>query len=936
MTPSDEPITDQPQRFLNRELSWLAFNARVLAQAEDESVPLLERLKFCAIYASNLDEFFQVRVAGLKEQVAAGVTKAPPDGLSPLAQLAAIRDEVHVQAWRLEWVHNESLLPALAAEDIWILDLEDLDRDELKVAQAEFEHRIFPVLTPLAVDPSHPFPYISNLSLSLAVLVDDPDMPGYRFARLKVPPSLPRFVEVGVNRFVPVEQVIVAHLDQLFPGLGVVGGWPFRVTRNADMTLDDEDADDLLEMIELELRRRRFGRAIRLEIDQSMPEDAQELLVRELDLEQGDVYVYDGMLDYTGYWQLMDIDRADLADQPAPPVTPRRLRDIEDSRDFFARIQRADIMVHHPYESFSASVSEFVRQASLDPDVLAIKLTLYRTSGDSPIIESLIRAAETGKQVAALVELKARFDEEANIGWARRLEEAGVHVVYGLVGLKIHTKTALVVRSEADGVRRYCHVGTGNYNPKTARIYEDVGVLTADLGVGDDLTQLFNFLTGYGRDVAYERLLVAPQSLRQPLAELIRNEMAAPPGTGRIVLKMNSLVDAELIDLLYEASAAGVRVDLIIRGICCLRAGVPGLSENITVRSLVGRYLEHSRILCFGNGEGPGVPAYYIGSADLMPRNLDRRVEVMIRIDDVVGQERLAEILTVNLDDTSLAWELGPDDVYHRIRGDVNAHLEFERLALERARPPEPLRPRPVAPPSPPVEYAIAVGRRASADAPVPEVAGAPRSDGAVARAEARPVSRSFRPAIERRRPPTPPDPGSVEQGTARLSALSFSSSAIDTPDMPGRPESEATQQPPIRAAGCVVYRTGIDISGSERPEVLVVHRPHYDDWSFPKGKCEPGESDLECALRELEEETGYRGRVETELRAAEYTVGARSKIVRYWLLAHSGGRFQANDEVDAIRWLPVSDAARLLTYDHDRSLLDSVPIEASPRRAGR
>ncbi|MEL7157087.1 MAG: polyphosphate kinase 1, partial [Actinomycetota bacterium] len=791
MSQSADPITTSPERFINRELSWLAFNSRVLAQAEDESIPLLERLKFCAIYASNLDEFFQVRVAGLKEQVAAGVSKAPPDGLSPLAQLAAIRDEVRVQAWRLEWVHTEQLLPGLADAGIAVLDIEDLSRDELKIARAEFENRIFPILTPLAVDPSHPFPYISNLSISLAVLVDDPDELGYQFARLKVPPSLPRFIELGDERFVPIEQVIVAHLDQLFPGVEVIGGWPFRVTRNADMTLDDEDADDLLEMIELELRRRRFGRAIRLELDQSMPLEAQELLVRELDLDPDDVYLYNGLLDFTGYWQLMGIDRSDLKVPDTPAVTPRRLRDIEDSRDFFDRVRRADLVVHHPYESFSASVSEFIRQASLDPDVLAIKLTLYRTSGDSPIIESLIRAAELGKQVAALVELKARFDEEANITWARRLEEAGVHVVYGLVGLKIHTKTALVVRSEGDGIRRYCHVGTGNYNPRTARIYEDVGILTADVDVGNDLTQLFNYLTGYGRDVAYERLLVAPQSLRQPLEELIDGEIAAPAGTGRILLKMNSLVDADLIDRLYAASQAGVRIDLIVRGICCLRAGVPGLSDNISVRSLVGRYLEHSRIYCFGNGGGEGIPAYYIGSADLMPRNLDRRVEVVIRVDDVPSQERLAEVLTVNLADTALAWELRADDVYHRLDGDENTHLVFERMAVERAAPPETTRPMTVRrPPSPPVEFALGAPRSG------------PRSGLRAAQpttARPAPISQPP-PSTPRVLPPLPSSPSAVAPAasvTAPLpSASPAGSRAEQTPEPTTQDEPEPIRGP--------------------------------------------------------------------------------------------------------------------------------------------
>ena len=698
-----ELVTDAdekpPPRYLNRELSWLDFNARVLAQAEDQRLPLLERLKFCAIYASNLDEFFMVRVAGLKDQVAGGVTRSTPDGLSPLGQLAEIRKEVDAQAARLQRVQTEDIIPALANEGIEVLDWDKLTLADQKLATGEFENRIFPVLTPLAVDPGHPFPYISSLSLNLAVLVLDPETDQHRFARLKVPPSLPRFIALPDNRFVAAEQVIVAHLDQMFPGMEVVGGWPFRVTRNADLTLDEE-ADDLLEAVELELRRRRFGRAIRLEVGDDMPNEVRQLLHRELDLDEEDIFSYDGWLDASGYWQFQSLDRGDLKVPLTPGVVPRRLRDMEGSRDLFRRIGAGDVFLHHPYDSFGSSVTEFVRLAARDPDVLAIKLTLYRTSGDSPIISALIRAAEQGKQVAALVELKARFDEEANITWARRLEEAGVHVVYGLVGLKIHAKTVLVVRDEPDGIRQYCHVGTGNYNSKTARIYEDVGVLTADPGVGEDLTQLFNFLTGYGRDVSYQRLLVAPHSLRPSLEDLVEAEMQAPVGTGRIIFKMNSLVDARIIDRLYEASQAGVRVDLIVRGICCLIPGVPGMSNNIRVRSLVGRNLEHSRLYYFAHGgmldsdgeefdgldgDGGDLERFYLGSADLMPRNLDRRVEVLLRIDDPTSRERMHEILRINLEDTALAWELQSDGTYERIDGEDNAHDNFEQLATERS-----------------------------------------------------------------------------------------------------------------------------------------------------------------------------------------------------------------------------------------------------------
>lgn len=684
---------DHTDRFNNRELSWLEFNKRVLAQAEDTSLPLLERLKFCAIYASNLDEFFMVRVAGLADQVAAGITQTPPDGMPPAAQLDEIRKVVSKQIHRLERVHVDRLHGALGEQGIRISNWEELAARDKRWATLEFEQRIFPVLTPLAVDPGHPFPYISTLSLNLAVLINDRDAGQRRFARVKVPPAIRRFMQMPSGDFVPVEQVIAAHLDALFPGMKVIGSWPFRVTRNADITLDDEDADDLLEAVEVELRRRRFGRAIRLEIDHTMPRQTREMLVRELDLDEGDVNLYRGLLDCTGYTQFDSLRRADLKRPTFVGVTPGPLAEIEGSSDFFDRIRANNVLVHHPYESFSASVSEFVHQASVDPKVLAIKLTLYRTSGDSPIVQSLIRAAERGKQVAVLVELKARFDERANIEWARRLEEAGVHVAYGLVGLKIHTKTSLVVRDEPDGMRRYCHIGTGNYHPKTARVYEDIGILTASSEVGDDLTQLFNFLTGYSRDVEFSRLIVAPHHLRQSLSELISRETEAAKGSGHIIFKMNSLVDASLIDQLYAASQAGVQIDLIVRGICCLRPGVPGLSENIRVRSLVGRYLEHSRIYYFANGADPDAAAeYYIGSADLMPRNLDRRLEALLEVRTPESRDRLEEILRINLADDSIAWELDQNGRYRRVTGGtVNAHDYFEAAAVERARSLDPL-----------------------------------------------------------------------------------------------------------------------------------------------------------------------------------------------------------------------------------------------------
>jgi polyphosphate kinase len=677
-------------RYLNRELSWLDFNGRVLALASDPNVPLLERAKFLAIYSQNLDEFFQVRVAGLKDQVAAGVTTTTPDGRTPAQQLLDLRDGADQLNETALAVFAHEIVPALHEVGIVFSSWDDLVDDDRKYLDEVFEERIFPVLTPLAVDPGHPFPYISDLSLNLAVVVRDPVTLARRFARVKVPLLLPRFVVMpDGERFVALESVIAAHLGSLFPGMEIEGQYPFRVTRNADLTLEDEEADDLLAAVEFELRRRRFGRAVRLEVDTSMSDEIRELLERELDVDAEDVYEYDGPIDLGGLWSLHSVDRADLKDPVWVPVTQARLaRDDDEQVNFFREIRQGDILMHHPYSSFATSVEEFIRQASVDPKVLAIKLTLYRTSGDSSIIQSLIRASERGKQVAALVELKARFDEEKNIEWARELEKAGVHVVYGLVGLKIHTKTTLVVREEQEGMRRYCHVGTGNYNPKTARLYEDLGLLTCDPDIGADLTQLFNFLTGYGRDVEYRKLLVAPHDLRPRIAELIANE-ANRGSAGRMVLKMNSLVDAEMIDALYAASQAGVSIDLIIRGICCLRPGVPGLSENIRVRSIVGRYLEHARIYHFAHGSDEGGPSYYIGSADLMPRNLDRRVEALVPVDDPALREQLDEILDVELADDVLAWTLRADGTWHKesVEGGIDSHRRLQELALARRRP---------------------------------------------------------------------------------------------------------------------------------------------------------------------------------------------------------------------------------------------------------
>jgi polyphosphate kinase len=673
--------------YLNRELSWLAFNSRVLALADHDEAPVLERVKFLAIFSSNLDEFFQVRVALLKEQQAARAGGTSPDGLTPSEQLRLVSAKVAEQLERQAEIFSKGVVPALAEAGIALSDWASLGEDDRAYLIDVFETRIFPVLTPLAVDPGHPFPHISSLSLNLAVVVRNSRTGERRFARIKVPPLLPRFIALPDNeRLVPLEQVIAARLDVLFPGMEIESHCAFRVTRNADLDLEEGEADDLLEAIDLELRRRRFGRAVRLEIDSSMPDDVRGLLAHELDLGDGDVYETDTLLALGDLWALYALNRPDLKDEPWIPVVPPALANIDEpGESIFSVLRRRDVLVHHPYESFTASTEAFIRQAATDPHVLAIKQTLYRTSGDSPIVKALIDAAEAGKQVVVLVELKARFDEKANIAWARQLEQAGVHVVYGLVGLKTHTKTALVVREEPGGLRRYCHVGTGNYNSTTARIYEDIGLLSSDPDLCSDLTHLFNFLTGYSRHVPYKRLLVATTSLRTRLTELIRNEMNAPEGSGRIVMKMNSLVDWDLISTLYEAARAGTKIDLIVRGICCLRPGVPGLSENIKVRSIVGRYLEHSRIFAFG---GRDERHYYIGSADLMPRNLDRRVEAVTPVADPALTARLQEILDVNLADDTLAWELGPDGEWDHVppgRG-CNTHDRLQELTLARAR----------------------------------------------------------------------------------------------------------------------------------------------------------------------------------------------------------------------------------------------------------
>ncbi len=673
------------RRFLNRELSRLDFDERVLAMAEDPHLPLLERVRFLAIFSQNLDDFFQVRVAGLKEQVLAAVAVSSPDGMSPLEQLKAIRGRVEGLVQRQVGLYNAGIVPALAEAGIVIVRADEVSKKELSQLHAVCRQQIFPVLTPLAVDPGHPFPYISHLSLNLAVTVRDPQRRQQRFARVKVPPVLPRFIPLSEDsRYMPLEDVIALHLQALFPGMDVIAHHPFRVTRDGDLDDVDSDAEDLLAAIQTELRRRRrHARVVRLEVDPGMSPEVLELLTRELELQPADVYQSEGLLDLGSLNALWQLDRPDLKEEPWTPATQPRLRGIgAEVPDLFAVVRAGDVLAHHPYDSFATSVEAFIDHAASDPNVLAIKQTLYRTSGPgSPIVRALIRAAESGKQVAALVELKARGDEQANIAWARALEEANVHVVYGLVGLKTHAKVTLVVRREGNRIQNYVHVGTGNYNPSTAHGYEDVSLLTSDPDIGADVTELFNLLTGYSRQHRYRKLLVAPSSLRAGITQLIERE--AKPG-GRIIIKVNNLIDPDIIDALYSASQAGAEVDLIVRSMCSLRPGVPGLSERIRVRSIVGRFLEHSRVFRFGGNQ----PDYYLGSSDIMQRNLDRRVEAVVPVTDPKLCGRLAEIFEIALADDVLAWELGPDGMWQRVateRG-LNSHKRFQELALERAR----------------------------------------------------------------------------------------------------------------------------------------------------------------------------------------------------------------------------------------------------------
>jgi polyphosphate kinase len=651
-------------RFLNRELSWLDFNARVLELAEDDTLALLERVKFLGIFASNLDEFYMVRIAGLKRRQSTGLSVRSPDGLTIREQLELIRQRTQELVQRQADVFLKDVTPRLEDAGIRTLHWEDLAEDDHRRLREYFRDQIFPVLTPLAVDPAHPFPYISGLSLNLAVMVRDPDTGVSHFARVKVPNNVPRFVPVGpVGRtatFLPLEDLIAAHLPQLFPGLDVVSHHLFRVTRNADLEVEDDRDEDLLQALERELARRRFGPAVRLEVTESMDPQILEVLLTEMEMEPDDVVHVPGLLDLSSLMQLYELDRPELKDEPFVPATHPRLSEGETPKSVFATLREGDVLVQHPYHSFATSVQRFIEQAAADPQVLAIKQTLYRTSGDSPIVTALIEAAEAGKQVVVLVEIKARFDEEANISWARSLERAGCHVVYGLVGLKTHCKTALVVRREHGVLRRYCHVGTGNYNPKTARIYEDLGILTADPRVGADLTDLFNTLTGYSRQTNYRMLMVAPHGVRTGLIEKIRREArnASEGKPSGIRFKLNSLVDERIIDALYEASAAGVPIELFIRGICALRPGVPGLSETIRVRSIVGRFLEHSRVMSFDND---GDREWWLGSADLMHRNLDRRVEVLLRVCDEAARRELTHVFEAAMAPDVKSWQLGGD-----------------------------------------------------------------------------------------------------------------------------------------------------------------------------------------------------------------------------------------------------------------------------------
>ena len=681
----EEPLPND--RFFDRELSWLKFNKRVLELAQDEDLPIIERASFAAIFANNLDEFFMVRVAGLKRRIDTGIAVTAASGLSPRQQLRAISEQAH----RLQDEHAhymiDHILPDLAKEQIVLLSWDKLTAAEQERLSRYYRQQVFPVLTPLAVDPAHPFPYISGGSINLAVLVENPASGKSHFARVKIPGNLNRLVPVDDMTdddatnvrygFITMENLIIAHLESLFPGMIIKEARSFRVTRNEDIDVEEDDAENLLNAMEKELLRRRFGPPIRLEISDETSPFLSQLLADQLRVSADEVYRLPAPLDATVLFELGGIDRPDLKYRSFVPTTNRQIAEVESSRaqDIFAAIRERDILLHHPYDSFSTSVQAFLAQAAADPKVLAIKQTLYRTSSNSPIIDALIDAAHAGKQVLALVEIKARFDEDANIAWARKLERAGVHVVYGIVGLKTHCKLSLVVRQEADGLRRYCHVGTGNYNPKTARIYTDLGLLTCDPVVGQDMTRLFNQLSGYAPKSSFHRLLVAPRTVRSGLIQRIRREEdAARAGKEAwIKIKVNSIVDEKTIDALYRASQAGVKIDIVERGICALKPGLPGLSENIRVRSILGRFLEHSRIYAFANSDGPQIgegpaagPEVWIGSADLMHRNLDRRVEALVRIVAPEQIDELIKYVDLQMADSTASWHMQADGTYVR------------------------------------------------------------------------------------------------------------------------------------------------------------------------------------------------------------------------------------------------------------------------------
>jgi polyphosphate kinase len=690
-----EPTVDDPYegpRYFARQLSDLDFNDRLLDLVVDDRVPLLEQVKFLALFSERIDEFFQVHVAGLKRQVAAGIQTRSMSGMTPEELLGAVRAKLTTMLVRQEALLNEHLIPRLAQEDIELSDWDTLGSEDRTHLREIFDRLILPVVTPLTVDPSHPFPYLSNLSLNVGLEVKSPGTDETRFARVKVPPNVPRLLPLPKgDRFIPMEQVLMAFISELFPGMETGAPCVFRVTRDADIALDDDASDDLLLALQEELRRRRFLPVIRLEVDARTSEGPVERLREELGLAPEDVYRFNGPLGLDCLWAIHGVDRPALHDEPWAPLVPPALAAVDADEDvtIFSVLDRRDVLVHHPYDSFSASVEEFMSEAADDPHVLAIKQCLYRTSGDSPVVASLVRAAERGKQVAVLVEVTARFDEEANIVWARALEEAGAHVIYGLMGLKTHSKTTLVVRQDGNDVRRYCHVGTGNYNPKTARMYEDLGVLSSRAELGADVTRFFNYITGFSQPPHYQQLVTSPGGIRDFVIERIREEAKAG-AAGRIIIKVNGLDDAEVIDALYEASAAGTPIDLVSRGICCLRPGVPGLSETIRVRSIVGRFLEHSRIFRFG-GSGDRPAQFYIGSADLRRRNLDRRVEAMIPVEDPDAVGQLAEILDINLADDTQAWELQPDGKWirvPRVKGIATQEV-LAAQALERSVPPD-------------------------------------------------------------------------------------------------------------------------------------------------------------------------------------------------------------------------------------------------------